>query len=200
MSNKRPDVVTLKNVRLYYPHLFEAHASNEDASPKLGASFLIDPTTTDGQANIARIEEALDYAAIKTWKTKDKADKIRKTLLPARTGLRDGDAQVNSDGDQVAGYEGMMFVSASNRKRPKVLRRDKSVIDSTDSAEIYGGCYVNAVLSVWGTDQKKLGGNGLFFTLEIVQFVKDGEPFGAGPLNEDDYLDDLGDDEDDLLD
>lgn len=194
---KREGVVTLKNVRLSFPHLFEPTASVEGGPKKYRAAFLIDPTSESGKANLKVLNAAIDKAALGVWKTKEKADKIRAKLDSDRSGLRDGEDATNKDGDVYAGYEDMKFITASNGKKPKVLRRDKSVIDSTEAAEIYGGCYVNAVVSVWATNQEKHGGNGIFFTLEIVQYAKKGEPFGAAELDEDDYLDDMGDEDDD---
>ena len=194
---KREGVVTLKNVRLSFPHLFEPTASVEGGPKKYRAAFLIDPTSESGKANLKVLNAAIDKAALGVWKTKEKADKIRAKLDSDRSGLRDGEDATNKDGDVYAGYEDMKFITASNGKKPKVLRRDKSVIDSTEAAEIYGGCYVNAVVSVWATNQEKHGGNGIFFTLEIVQYAKKGEPFGAAELDEDDYLDDMGDEDED---
>lgn len=199
----REGIVVLKNVRLSFPHLFEPSASIEDGPKKFRAGFLMDPETESGQANIKKVKAAFDKAALGVWKTKEKGDKIRARLDSDRTGLRDGDDCTNKEGDVYAGYEGQMVVSATNGRKPKILRRDKSVIDSTEAAEIYAGCYVNAVISVWATNQEKHGGNGLFATLEIVQYSKTGEPFGAADLDEDDYLEDMGDededDEDDMI-
>ncbi|MDX0622848.1 DUF2815 family protein [Sinorhizobium medicae] len=198
MTDKKPQregIVTLKNVRLSFPHLFEPSASIEDGPKKYRATFLMDPKTTDGKANIAKLKAVIDKAALGVWKTKEKADKIRAKLDSDRSGLRDGDDATNKEGDVYAGYEDMMFIGATNGRKPKVIRRDKSVIDSSEASEIYGGCYVNAVISVWATNQEKHGGNGIFATLEIVQYAKKGEPFGAAELDEDDFLDDMGEEE-----
>lgn len=202
MTDKKPareGVVTLKNVRLSFPHLFTPTSSIEDGPKKYRATFLIDPNTPDGKSNLKVLNAALDKAALGVWKTKEKADKIRAKLDSDRSGLRDGDDATNKEGDVYAGYEGMMFIGATNGKKPKVLRRDKTIIDSSEAAEIYGGCYVNAVISVWATNQEKHGGNGMFATLEIVQYARKGEPFGAAELDEDDFLEDMGEEEEDEL-
>lgn len=196
-KKERTGIVTLKNVRLSFPHLFEPSASIEDGPKKYRASFLMDPETPDGKANIAALKKAFDAAALGVWKTKEKADKIRNKLDSDRSGVRDGEDCTNKEGDIYAGYEGMMALSATNGKRIKVLRRDKTRIEKEDAAEIYGGCYVNAVVSVWATNQEKHGGNGMFATLEIVQYRSKGEPFGAAELDEDDYLEAMEDEEDD---
>lgn len=202
MTDKKPSregVITLKKVRGSFLHLFEPTASIENGPKKYRAAFLMDPETPEGKANIKLIEAAMDKAALGVWKTKEKADKIRAKLDDDRSGLRDGDDATNKEGDVYSGYEGMKYITATNGKKPKVLRRDKSVIDSSEAAEIYSGCYVNAVVSVWATNLEKHGGNGIFFTLEIVQYHSKGEPFGAAELDEDDYLEDMGEEEEDEL-
>lgn len=194
MAEPRSDIVVLENVRLSFPKLFKPEASIEGGVPKFGAGFLMDPATTSGAANIKKMTAAINAASKKTWA--EKADKVRKALDSDRSGLRDGDTATNGEGDVYAGYEDQMFVSASNRKRPQVLNRDKSPLVEEDGV-MYGGCYVDAVVSVWATADKKLGGNGIFATLEVVRFRKDGEPFGAAPVDADDYLAELPDDDED---
>lgn len=196
---QREGIVTLKKVRLSFPHLFEPSASKEDGPKKYRATFLMDPNTPEGKANIKVIQAAMD----KAWKgvfnklSEEKSKKLRDKLDSDRSGLRDGDDATNKAGDVYSGYESMMYIGSTNGRKPKVLRRDKSVIDSTEAAEIYAGCYVNAVLSIWATDKEKHGGAGIFATLEIVQYHSKGEPFGAAELDEDDYLDAMDDEEDD---
>lgn len=194
---KRLGVVTLKNVRLSFAHLFEPTASKEDGPLKYRASFLMDPETPHGKANIKLIETELDKAFAVIFKDlpKAKADKLRDKLDDDRKCLRDGDDATNKQGDVYSGYEGMMYIGATNGRKPKVLRRDKSVIDSSEAAEIYSGCYVNGVVSIWATDKDKHGGLGAFATLEIVQYLSKGEPFGAAELDEDDYLEAMDDEE-----
>lgn len=196
MTDKKPTregIVTLRDVRLSFPHLFEPTASVEDGPKKYRATFLMDPETESGKKNIAAVEAAIKKAATGVWK--GNADKIRAKLDSDRSGLRDGDDCTNQAGDVYSGYEGMKALGATNARKVKVLRRDKTVIDSTEAAEIYAGCYVNAVVSIWATDQKKHGGNGVFATLEIVQYLRKGEPFGAAELDEDDYLEAMDDEE-----
>lgn len=192
MADKRDDVVVLKMVRLGFPSLFTAKSATEDGVPKFSVQAIMDPSTAQGKANIAALEKAFKAAAKKQWA--EKADKVVKGLDPKRQGIKDGDTNTNSEGDTWAGFADMMYVTASNRKRPQVLNRDKSPITEEDNV-VYGGCWADVVVSIWATADKKLGGNGLFATLELVRFRKDGDPFGAASLDADDYLEDLEDDE-----
>lgn len=198
MAQTREGIVVLEMVRLSFPKLWKPEASIEGGVPKFGAAFLMDPTSETGKKNIKKIEAAVKLAATKTWA--EKADKVRKALDSDRSGLRDGDTATNGEGDVYGGYEDMKFISATNRKRPQVLNRDKTPLAEEDGI-VYGGAYVDAVVDIWATSDKKLGGNGIFCTLEVVRFRKDGEPFGAAPIDADDYLGDLDDEdeEDDLV-
>jgi hypothetical protein len=194
MAEARPDVVVLQAVRLSFPKLWKAEASTPDSAPKFSASFLIDPTTDTGKANIKKIEAAIKHIKTKTWQ--EKAEKIYNNIEDKRKAYRDGDSATNAEGDVYSGYEEMMYVSASNRKRPQILNRDKTPLTEEDGV-IYGGCYVDAVVSLYAVTKKEQGGNGLFATIEVVRFRKDGEAFGAGAVDANDYLDDLDDDDDD---
>lgn len=192
MADVRDDVVVLKMVRLGFPQLFTAKASVEGSAEKFSLQPIMDPATPQGKANIALLEKAFKAAAKKLWA--DKAEKIVKTLDADRRGLKDGDTNTNKDGDIWAGFEDMKYITASNRKRPQVLNRDKTPLTEADNV-IYGGCWADVVVSIWATKDNKLGGNGLFATLELVRFRKDGDPFGAAALDADTYLDDLDEDE-----
>ncbi len=198
MASARPDIAVLKNVRLSFPKLFKAEKSTDTSPPKFSAAFLIDPDTADGKANIKAINAAIEHAKTKQWG--DKADKIFDNIDWDRKPLRDGEKATNDEGDIYKGYEDMMYVVASSpeKRRPQVLNRDKRPLVEEDNV-IYGGCYVDAVVSVYPIADKDKGGNGVFASIELVRFRKDGEPFGAGPIDADDYLDDLDDEDDDLV-
>lgn len=194
MSSPRPDVAVLKNVRLSFPKLWKPEKSTETSTPKYSAAFLIDPTTEQGKANIKAMNAVIAHVKKARWA--EKADKIYSNIEWDRKPLRDGNKATNAEGDVYAGYEDMMFVQASNQKRPQLFNRDKSQLREEDNV-IYGGCYVDAVVSVYSVVDKDKGGNGVFASVELVRFREDGEAFGAGALDADDYLDDLDDDEDD---
>lgn len=194
MAEKRSDILTLKRVRLSFPSIFEKKQTSEDGKPKYSLSVLMDPNTAQGKANIQAVKDMQTRLAKATWK--DNWEKVLKATEWDRRLLRPGDKATNSEGDIYAGYEGMYFVSASNTRNIKVLNRNKSPAGPEDQERFYGGCYVDVVLSCYTVTDRKKGGNGLFATIEIVRWVADGEAFGAAPVDEDEYLDDLDDDED----
>lgn len=189
---ERQDVVVLKNVRLGFPKLWKAEAATDEATPKFGASFIIEESSAEYKANVKACEAAVAYVAKKRWL--EKHEKITSAIERKRKAFRDGDGETNEEGDTYTGFADSMIVAAKNNKRPQILNRDKTPLAEEDGV-IYAGCYVDAVVSFYTTADKKQGGNGLFASIEIVRFRKDGEPFGAGKLDADDYLDDLDDDD-----
>jgi len=192
MSN-RPDIVVLKNVRLSFAQLFKPTASMEGGPLKYRANFIIDPTTAEGKVALKEVQAAINHAAKE--KFGEKWEKILANISADRVCMRDGDKNVNKEGETYQGYEGMQYVAATNSKRPQTLDRDKSPVTEDDDV-LYSGAYVDGVVSIYATNEKKFGGNGIFATLQIVRKRKDGDSFGSGSVNADDVLDDLEDDDD----
>ena len=149
----------LKNVRLSYPHLFKAWAKNEGEKAKFSARFLLDKATH--AADIKALREHLNKLQLEAFKGKIPADKLF---------LRDG------AGSEKPEQENTWTVSASEDRKPSVLNRDKSRVDEEDDI-VYAGCYVNAMIRSWAQNNKY--GKRLNANLLAVQFVKDGERFGA---------------------
>ena len=184
MSDKRkdPSRVTLKRVRLSFADIWQAKAFGDgDGEPKFSANFLIDPDGKYGAANLDAMEDAIEHVI-----SQQKEPRPFEKLKDEKRCLRNGD---DYDYD---GYEGMMFVSASNAKRPVILDRDKTALTEADGV-VYSGCIVDAIVRVWGQDNK--WGKRLNASLEGIRFVEDGEPFGAAPLDPDEFEDLDEDDE-----
>lgn len=187
----RPGQLVLKNVRLSFPHLFTPTKSTEDGALKYRAAFLMDPTTAQGRININAIEA--EVLRVKTDKWKDKADKIK--LKEDRMAYVDGDDCIGADSGEVyVGYEGMRVLKTANSKRPQVVDGARVPITEDDD-KIYAGCYVNAVVSLYAINDVAKGGNGIFATVEAVQFSKHGEAFGAAPVDVYDAFDEITEDD-----
>jgi hypothetical protein len=168
--------ITLLNVRLSYPHLFKPQVpdgGDPKAEPKYSASFILDKKAH--AVTIKTLEAAIEELI------KDK--KLR--VDPDKRCLKDGAWKPDTYGPEV------MFINSSNTKRPTVVDRGKRPVTEDDNV-IYGGCYVNAVIRLWAQDNKF--GRRINASLEVVQFVKDGEPFGRKPVDVDKVLPDLDDD------
>ncbi|MBE16523.1 MAG: putative helix-destabilizing protein [Prokaryotic dsDNA virus sp.] len=178
--------VLLKNVRLSFPTLFKAQQVNGQGDPKFSATALLDPDNKEHAKIIDEIKAKIKATAVAKW-GEGKVPKAVKYCL------QDGNEK---DYD---GYEGMLFLPASNKTRPVVVDRGRNPVAEEDGI-VYAGCYVNMTVSFWAQDNqfgKRINAN-----LRAVQFVKDGESFGAGHVDaedEFDILDEMDDDGEDLF-
>lgn len=183
--------VTLKNVRLSFPKLFTAEKSTPDSKPKFSAAFLIDPESEQGKDNLRRVLAAIKHVCEAQWSDPERYKKIKAD----RVCIGNGDEQMNQQtGEIYDGYHGMKFVKASSpeNRRPQLVDRSRRQVAEEDQV-FYGGCYVNAVIRIYPIADQAKGGNGVFASLEAVQFYRDGDAFGAGPIDVDSVFDDLGD-------
>jgi len=164
--------IKLTNVRLSFPDLFKAKAVTEGAEPKFGAHFLL--------------EKKEDAEQIKTLKTEIWALAKGKWQDKAKEMIQKGKIHVclhEGSEKEYDGYtENNMYVSTSSTKRPLVIDRDKGVLTESDRRP-YAGSYVNAIIRLWCQDNQF--GKRVNAELLGVQFSKDGESFGAAPLDPD---------------
>lgn len=182
-----PAKIRLRNVRLSFPSLFHPKPPKKDSGgkPSYQSNFLV---PKKDKAQIALVEDAID-AAIAAFEEKN--PKMRfpdlEDLDKNKKAFRDGE---NRRGEPLYdGYEGCMVVAARNTKRPGVVDVDKAPLVEEDGKP-YAGCYVNAIVRFWCQDTD---GGALRCSLEAVQFLKDGEAFGAAPVDTDEEFDDESD-------
>lgn len=167
-NEKDPGIITLPEVRLSFPHLFVAHSmkvpDGSEQEPKFSATFLFDNIIHG--ALLDRIDALIDRLALDEFKKK----------VGFKRCLRDGNEK-----SELEGYgDGKSFITASNKARPGVVDRRLNPIAEADGI-IYAGCYVNATIRLWV--QNNNWGKRVNAQLRAVQFVKDGESFGAGPVD-----------------
>lgn len=178
--------IMLKNVRASYPHVLKAQPTKDKDGNITGYSYSIKallPKETHEEAKKLLVREIN-----KLLKESNKGEK-----LPAdKKFLRDGDPK---DEDDVGKPEeaGCWTVSARESKRPIVIdsRKDPKTgrprrldpTDDRDNERIYGGCYVNVMIRPWF--QNNTNGKRVNAGLSVVQFKKDGEPFGTGRISDD---------------
>lgn len=205
--------VILKNVRLSFADIFEPGKpqKNDDGTTSPGkykANFLMEKGTEDTKANVAKIKKAANDAKEKKWGSEKNWPKLK----PEKVCLRDGDLE---DWD---GYEGCLYLSASSpaTRPPQIITNRKNSDNKWIEAEPggkgapYSGCYVNALVRVWAQDNEH--GKRVNASLEVIQFLRDGESFGAAPVDPNEKFgdDDVGsegsidddeneDDDDDLI-
>lgn len=182
--------VKLSNVRLSFPALFEPEQFKGAGPFRYRASFLFEPNSE----NHKKLKAAIEEVAKEQWK-----DKYKQVLVNA-----DDDSKlrfiVNGDKKTYDGYEGMLVISSTRDqskgkplildKNPKQANGDDNVLTQTDGRP-YAGCYVNATVEVWA--QNNDFGKTVRAQLLAVQFVKDGDAFGASTKGDPDDFEDLSD-------
>jgi len=179
-------VITLKNVRLAFPALFEPKQVNGEGKPAYSAALLL--SADDPQVD--KLNELIDAVAVEKWAGK------AKTLLGV---LRGKDAVAIHNGDlkaQFDGFEGNYHVSARSYTKVLVVDRDRTPL-TAESGKPYGGCYVDASIEVWAQDNQ--WGKRVNATLRWVQFRRDGDAFAGGAPASMDEMEDLSDISDDDL-
>ena len=185
---KKPDTrtkIVLSDVRLSYPALFEPRTNklSPDKKAEYSAVFILDKKKH--AKVIAAIQAAVKQAATDKWGAKG---------AKAKSPLRDGADAQDDEGNAKDGYgDKVMFISAKSLARPQVMNRRAEPED--DEEALYGGCYVNAVISFY-TWEHPQNGKGVSANLGPVQFVRPGERFGATPIKAEDHFTDLGEDDD----
>lgn len=168
--------VHLKDVRLAFPNLFEAKSVQDQGQAKFSASFIFPP---DHPA-VKQIKQAMEHVAKEKWG--EKAAATFKTIKAQnRLALHDGAEKAS----QYEGYEGNLYINASNALRPTVVDRDRTPLQPADGKP-YSGCYVNAIVELWAQDNKY--GKRINASLMGVQFYRDGERLAGGAVaSEDDF-------------
>lgn len=161
--------IKLLNVRLSFPDLFKPKSVN-GSEPKYAAAFLLDKT--QDAAQIARIRTAMKaVAAEKFGATPPKGLKVC---------LHEG-AEKEYDGYTAEN----MYISTSAAARPTVIDRDMTPLTAEDNKP-YAGCFVNAVIRLWAQDNQY--GKRINAQIQGVQFVNDGDAFGADPFKAEDHF------------
>jgi len=172
--------LTLKNVRLSFPSIFKPQAGQDGGEPKFNATLLFAPDSENTKA----IQAAITSVAKEKWG--DKAAAIVSKLAEEKRICFHKSPKTNANGDVYAGFEGMYWVSASNKARPSVRDRDGKTELNSQDGKPYGGCYVYAVLDIWAQDNSY--GKRINASLMGVQFFKDGEAFsGGGAASDEDF-------------
>lgn len=165
-------------VRLSFPHLFE----RDQMSGKYSATILIDK---NDEETVSLMKEAVKNAKAdgteRLWGGKEPSQ--------LRMIVRDGDKSEHEE------EHGCYTISAKSNSRIDVYGKGGVLLDDED--DIYGGCYVQAVIEFFPYNNQ---GKGISCTLEGIKKVADGERFGGGSYKAGaDDFDDDGDDDDDLI-
>ena len=170
-------------VRLSYPHIFRP-AETLNGDMKYSASLIV-PKNSD---TVKRVKQVVQELMAKP-ETKQLMGKTK----PKYELLRDGDEKEDP------AYEGAYFINAKSNEDhpPKVMDRDR--VEVADPNEVYAGCYVQAIISIYAYN--KNGNSGVGASLLGIRKIKDGEPLTGSVVSDSDFDDSLleGDGLDDLM-
>lgn len=182
-TNITSDIIKLKNVRLSFPEIWrpKSFGVNDDGTPKEPkhqATFLLDPSNSEHAQHIKEIKRAAKKVLIEAFGE-----------IPPGFKRCFGLADKHAKKRAYDGYKGMFYIATGNATRPTLVDRHRNELVQSDGV-LYAGCYVHTNVTLWTFDHPK-GGQGVAANLRIIQFFKDGEPFGNAPAKADEELDDV---------
>lgn len=170
--------IRLENVRLAFPKLWtpEPFPGGNDPTPYFSATFILPKNHPQAKA----LDALMSRIAIEKWGPQKGPLILKSAKAIGKVFYRDGDSKAEYEG-----FEGNMFVAARSKTRPNIFDGMRNTVTEADGI-IYGGCYVNAIISAYAYVK---GNNGLGAGLKGVQFRAKGDAFGGGgaPANEDDF-------------
>lgn len=170
--------IILKNVRLSYPNVFHAKDYKGDGKHRWSASFIIEP----GSENDKLIRDVISAEAKASYG--EKAAQMLKGFQGNSMKMCYIDGEIKGN-PEYAGKWVLTTHRYATQPRPLIIDRDKSPLTS-DDGKPYGGCYVNAEVSIYAQTGDTPGVRGSF---SVIQFAKDGDSFGAGPVTADAFDD-----------
>lgn len=189
-KNCRTEDFKLENVRLSYPYLLTLRKREENGVVKLShEAVLLYPKGPPliGKTNAGQpLDVAAECARIATEHWGEKAAQMIKDEI-IKNPFKDGDTKDGLNqktGERNPGYASHKFIRVSSGKdRPPQcfggqLGADGKLVKLVDPAALYPGCYVHAVVNAY-TWENALGGRGISFGVNMVQFAKDGERIGG---------------------
>lgn len=167
MAKQNEECVVRIPCRIGFPDLFTPRAFDQSKpeSAQYGVTVMI---PKGDEASVAAVRSAMNAAYKDLWK--DKGPK----LGPDKVCLRDGAEKENEIN------HGYWLVSAKSKRRPVVVNRRREPVQESDGL-VYGGADANVVLRIWAMDNDF--GKRLCASLEAVQVLGTGEPFGAPPID-----------------
>ncbi len=183
-------------VRLSYCKVFEKTPSVQGGKPLYRTNGLIDKSSEEGKSAIIAVNQAIKAMVEKEWPGKDLKGFVK--ALKDRAPLFDGDEYTTEDGDVRDGYKNQRFLKLTSDRKIKLRSRRGEELDEDEAKELFvSGFWAIAYAHLYPIKDKAKGGNGIFTTVDGLQFYKRDEQF-AGSSMDDDEFDDMGDGEDDL--
>lgn len=166
--------------RLSYPALLEPRAPDPSKPNEkvFGCEMLFRVAHTpesqkrgEELVSIENLKAAAKAAIVEKWGA-DQARWPKGLKIPFKKGTEGKAAEKDGYG------EGVVYVRATRKPEfgaPVLV--DQLVAPVVDKNAVYGGMYCRAKVHAYAWSHPR-GGDGVSFTLDMIQLVKDGEPFG----------------------
>lgn len=186
-------IVILKDTRLSYPDFWIPNKpKNPTDTPKYGGHFLIQP----GSPNEKIVKDAMISSSQEVFG--QNWQQIVAAMEKSKKCLRKGDEWLTKDGAIRDGYGGMLYLVARNKAKPLIIGPRRGPDGqfpalSEKDGKPYSGCYVNVKVDIKAMKAFDNVPNQIYATLLTVQFLRDGDAFGAAPGTAEGF-DDEGDD------
>ena len=180
------DVIYISNARLSFPNLIEPQKRVDATTGKERISYNCELILPPNDQGFAAFMKRYGELALEKWK--EHAQAVMQMIQNDRK-LRcygQGEEKVNQKTFQpYNGYPGHVFITVGNQNAPQMIQADGKPVDpantmayQSQARKLYGGCYVNAAVKPWLQENKH--GRGIRCDLIAIQFLRDGESFGAG--------------------
>ncbi|SON54248.1 hypothetical protein HDIA_0707 [Hartmannibacter diazotrophicus] len=197
-----PDTGTVKClVRLSYCKILKKTPSTAGGKLMYRTNGLIMKKTKEGRQNKAVVDEAVDAIISERWPGKD-PERLLKAFDSKRLPIFDGDDNLTPDGDVREHYEDTWYLKLNSDKKVKLRNRKGEEIDADEAEELFvSGFWAIAYFHFYAITDKDKGGNGIFATIDGIQYYKRDEEFTGGGIDDSEF-EDYGDEdeEDDDLD
>ena len=170
--------ITIKNVRLSFSDNMVVSKAIGGGKPRWTCNLIFENNPTE----LKKVRDAIDEI------TKVEFAK-GKPLGPDDICLRDGNTNVNKEGEVYAGYVGNFFLSAARadngrQEPPLIVNGRLEPVRPGSVGYPQSGDYVNVKIEVYSqngvNDKKNDYGRKINCTFSVVQFVRKGESFGGG--------------------
>jgi hypothetical protein len=181
INQNRNVPVTLLDVMLSYAYLASPYVGKPEPGKTPKAVFTTHGLYAPGSPNHVLMSNALRQCASLGWGAQGDATLVQ---LKGQDRLCQHDGNITKGG--VEPYKDMLFVSASNDHRPRIVVTRNGVnveIGVDDPMFPYSGCRANLILDLWpqSPDGKpSQWGKRINATLTGVQFVSHGQALSGG--------------------
>ncbi len=166
--------------RVSYNKVWRPH-KNKDGSLVYGITMIYEP-----DADLSEMEQLVTETREDKWGRKEPSNYV--------SPFKDGTKYHKKNGKKNPEYIGNIIVNASSYNQPvgvgkvdlsKPKGHPKRVIEITDHAEFYSGCYAKAALTTYAWENS--GRRGVSFGLQNIIKLANGEPLVKGATVADDF-------------